>query len=378
MSGMRAIVVVLGLSVLVGLVAYFVFASGDVGAPPQPPAGSAPAGVGPTAPPEQGSTRSAVPMPTPEPQAHPGDARPTPPTEPEPEANVVLAVRELTTRLPVAAFHWQFRNSRGTLRGDGRDGKAGLALEPSAVGQLLVEAEGLAPLVKEGVIVPTPPAGAATIDLFLAPAVATAGIALYVRDLALAPITDVRVDAFALAEEAPGNGWHLGQALWARRTSAPDGRYPLPTLPAGSYGIRVIAIDSQGASLPLQPYLRTFTLTGDNGFVEDVALEPGALLSLELVDAAGQPFDATQRGTATLDLRLVGGPAVRRKWLVRHDAGEAAAIDVVPGIGKVQLADAVVAGPYQIDVLVNGAPRVRARQLFLRPGVTNEERIVVP
>lgn len=377
---MRPVVIVLAVLVFLGLGAYFAFVGGDDAppvAPPEAPRTTPP--VGPTAPPAQGDGRTAVPAPVPDVPAPSPQGNTTPPSPPPAAAaNVRLAVRDLTTRALVPDFRWQFRNSRGTQRGVGEAGRAELALEASAVGQLLVEADGLAPLVREGVIVPTPPAGPLQLDLFLAPAVAAAGITLYVRDLALAPVANVRVDAFPLAADAPpASAWHLGTALWARRAAAADGRYVLPPLPPGHYGIRIVATDAEGALLPLQPYRNVFALTGDNGFVEDVPLEPGALLAVELVDAAGQPFDPSRHGTATLRLQLPGGPLVQRKWFVRTEAAEASAIDVVPGVGKVMLAEAVVAGPYRLEVVVQGGSRAE-RQLFLRPGVRNEERLVVP
>jgi hypothetical protein len=165
--------------------------------------------------------------------------------------------------------------------------------------------------------------------------------------------------------------------LWARRAAAADGRYALPTLAPGEYGIRVVATDADGELLPLLPFVRSFVLTGDNGFVEDVPLEAGALLALDLRDAAGQAFDPTRLGTVTLSLRLPGGPAVQRKWIVRHEGVEAAAIDVVPGVGRVVLAEAIAGGQYNLEVFVGGQPRV-SKPLFLRPGQKHEERVDVP
>jgi hypothetical protein len=206
--------------------------------------------------------------------------------------------------------------------------------------------------------------------------VPAAGITLYVRDPRSLPVAHVRVDAFALAQPVPP-AWHLGDALWARRASAPDGRYVLPELAPGDWGIRVVATDEHGALLPLLPYRGTFLLTGGNGFVEDVPLAPGALLALELVDAAGAPFDPALAGATTLRLTLPGGPPVPRKWLVRDGAAATGAIDAVPGKGTVLLAEAVDAGQYALEVAIGGTVRAQ-RQLFLRPGITNEERVVVP
>ncbi len=374
---MRVLVVVL-LLLAAGAGVLAVLAGGSE--PPLAPAAALPSlpsprAPQPIAPPEQGS-RIPTPEPPPVPEPSPSGAPAAPAATPAATPNVVLAVRGLATREPVPAFRWQFRNSRGTTRGEGTAGRAELALEPAAAGELLVEAVGFAPRVLPGLAAPTPPAGALQLDVFLAPAVPAAGITLFVRDLALQPVAHVRVDTFALPQPPPV-AWHLGTSLWARRTGAADGRYVLPPLPPGDYGIRVVATDGDGALLPLLPYRGTFTLTGDNGFVEDVALAPGALLALDLVDAAGAPFDPVRAGTATLRLTLPGGPPVSRKWSARSGDVETTSVDVVPGAGTVLLTEAVEAGQYQLEVAVGGTVRAQ-RQLFLRPGLRNTERVVVP
>jgi hypothetical protein len=381
---MRAPVVILLLLVLAAAAWWSFRDGGEPALPSQPRVVPSPTPA-PIAPAEQGG-RVSTPAPVPAPPPADAEPTPTPPpsdTAPPPApANVVLAVRGLATRAPVASFRWRFQNTRGTARGDGADGRAELVLEPAAVGELLVEADGFAPFTRPGVAVPEPPAPPLQLDVFLGPAVPAAGITLFVRDLALQPIANVRVDAFALRPDATATPlgattWHLGTPLWARRAGAADGRYALPQLPPGEYGIRVAATDADGALLPLLPFRRTFALTGDNGFVEDVPLAPGALLSLELVDAAGAPLDPARVGTTMLQLSLPGGPPVARKWSVRSGSADATAVDVVPGVGKVALADAVEAGQYQLEVRIGGNVRAQ-RQLFLRPGVTTEERVVVP
>lgn len=354
------------------------------GDPPAPADAPPPSPAAPTpARPERQATRTAptaAPASLPAPPAGAPAATPAPPlpVPPTPEvANVLLRVRALASRADVPAFRWRFVNSLVTERGEGRDGRAGLRLPESAVGELLVEADGLAPLRRTGVIVPTPPAGPLHLDLFLAPAVAAAGITLHVRTLASEPVPHIRVDAFALGAASPGSAWHLAPPLWSRRAQASDGRYVLPPLPAGDYGLRVVGTDEAGEALPLLSFRGTFSLTGDNGYVEDVPLEPGALLELELVDATEAPFDPAVHGATTLELRLPGGPPVPRKW-VAHAAGvQAAAIDALPGPGRVTLADAVPGGHYQIAVAVRGTVRVQ-QNVFLRAGQRTLQRLVVP
>ena len=332
----------------------------------------------PTPAPAQGGNRTEVDAPTPPVATAPPPVTTAPPTPPvtAAEPNVRLTVRDMVSRQPVAAFRWRFQNSRGTSKGEGVDGKAALALEDSAVGTLLVEAEGLQPLTKDGVIVPTPPAPALALDLFLAPQGEATGITLMVHDLALQPLARVRVDAFRLADPQAAD-WHHGPALWARMAENKDGRYALPPLEPATYGLQVVAVDGNSEPLPLLPYRRVFEVTGSNGFVDDVPLEPGALLGLEIVDSAGQGFDPAKHGTTRLSLHFAGAPHVARKWIARQGTAAATAVDVLPGVGRAELATGVPPGPYELEVTVQGALRTK-QPLFLRPGIKNEERIVVP
>jgi hypothetical protein len=380
MPAMRPIVLALAV-LLLAAVAWLAFAASPPVAIPAETTDT-PAAATPQQPaPAQQGDRIGAPLPPAQiaPTA-PTDAKPAGNATPAPQVaeqpNLVLSVRDMVSRQPVAAFRWRFQNSRGTWQGDGKDGRADVALEPSAVGTLLVEAAGLSPLTKEGVIVPTPPQPALQLDLFLPPLAAQTGITLLVHDAALRPIARARVDAFKLADR-DASDWHLGRALWMRIADAADGRYALPALEPASYGLSLQAVDAAGEPLPLLPYRRVFDVTGSNGFLEDVPLEAGALLGLEIVDAAGQGFDPARQGATRLSLHLAGAPHVARKWLNKQGGATASAIDAMPGVGRVELADAIVPGPYELEVLVNGAVRTK-QPLFLRAGFKNEERIVVP
>jgi hypothetical protein len=290
---------------------------------------------------------------------------------------VVLLARDVRNRQAVAAFRWRVRSGADTWSGPGADGRAELGLPPDRGGELLVEADGFAPYARNDLVVPPAGSPPLQLDVFLLPAVPAAGITLHVRDLALQPIQHVRVDAFALTPENRDRTWHLGQPLWARRAGAADGTYALPPLPPGDYGIRVCATDADGNLLPLLPYARTFALTGDHGFVEDVPLEPGCILELALVDAAGEPYDPTRRGTLTLALSTPGGPAVPRKWRTRSGTVDATAVDVLPGTGGAELAEPIAAGIYTLELRVNGEPRAQ-QQLALRPGARQQVPVQVP
>ncbi len=317
------------------------------------------------------------PNPTTEP-SHPANAAPPTPRQDAAPANVVLRVREAVEHRAVASFTWRYANNGTVAKGEAAEGEAMLRLPAGTRGQLLVEAGGMTPSVIE---IGVPPAGApaATIDVIMNPAAVATGITLLVHDLSLTPIASVRVDAFVLSPEARGTEtWALGTPLWARRTSAADGRYELPELAPGEYGIRVVAVATDGSLLPMLPFKRRFELTGSNGFLEDVPLEPGCVPTFELVDGNGAALDPAQVGVVRLGIRLVGGPPVARRWVVQG-AGAAAAsgIDVLPGIGTVSLAEALPAGSYEFEAAIGGHAPVR-RVLALQPGATTNERVVVP
>jgi hypothetical protein len=242
--------------------------------------------------------------------------------------------------------------------------------------ELLVEADQRQAVQKGPLRGAAPGQPPVQVEVTLVPIVVAAGITLHVHDLAMQPMRFVRVEAFRIHDQNRETTWTLEDPLWARKSSSEDGRYPLPTLPAGEYGIKLVGIDEQGAMLPLLPYVRTFRLTGDNGFVEDVPLEPGCALVLELVDANGNPYAPTSYGVATLALRLPNEPPVQRKWYAMQGGTAVTALNTLPGIGTAALAHAIPAGTYQLEVFCNNEPRVR--QLLQLRAERQVERIVVP
>jgi hypothetical protein len=258
------------------------------------------------------------------------------------------------------------------------DGDALLPASHDHDGELLIEADGCQPLLQAAVRGAAPGQAEVRLELFLLPAARGPGITLHVHDVSRQPILQLRVDAFALTAANRDAAWHLGPALWARRAAAADGRYELPELAPGEYGIRVTAADAEGRTLPLLPWSGRYTITGANSVVEDVTLEPGALLALELYDASGRAFDPARYGTTTFAMHWPGGAKVQRKWLSASGGGAAAtAIDVLPGIGLAELTEAVPPGVYQFELFVNGEPRLQ-RSLTLVAGERKLERLVVP
>lgn len=374
---------VLLLLVVAALIGWFA-ASGET--PPAPPPGSTtPVAPGTNEPrssaPGEGTElpRHAAPTPAPAAPANPAATPAAAPTTPAAAAaaNVLLRVRDLTTTAPLPSCRWRFRSAGLDRRGDGPGTGLTLELPAGARGELLLEADGHQPLQRADFAVPGPGENALQLDLFLVPTVATAGITLLVYDTSLQPIPHLRVDAYRITEQNRNLSWWLGPVLWARRTKSPDGRFVLPPLAPGEYGLRVLAVDGDGNLQPFLPWSNTFTVTGDNGYVEHVTLEAGSLPLIELVDLTGNPYDPATHGTATLGLREPGGPAVQRRWVVASGTVLANAIDTLPGIGPCWPAEPLRAGNYVFEVFVNGQPRVQ-QTLVLRAGEWQPMRIQVP
>lgn len=351
------------------------------------PAGDAAAGRGGAVAP---AIRSEVPAPAQPPLQTPGTATapttatgtPPPPAPAVPTENVLLQVRHATTLAPVAAFRWRVRSAAGTVRGLGQDGRAEFTLPAGERGELTVEADGFTPHMRPELQAPDAGAAQLAVEVFLTPAALATGITLQVHDPNGQPVPNVRVEPFVLNADNRDLTWQLGKPVWSRAATAADGRYVLPELAPGEYGLRVLALDATGQVLPMLPFLRPYTLTGNNGFVEDVTLEPGCMPVLELVNPAGAPLDPAH-GAITLSLRLAGGPAVQRLWQQQRTgpAGEAAglvgSIDALPVVGPGWPAEPVAAGSYQLSVFVDGQPALE-RSLVLRAGERQPERLLVP
>lgn len=368
------------LAVLAGAIVWLT-SGGDTPAPVAPPTTNAPNQPSDPATPVPGVRVDATPdapKVTPPPPATTPNPSETPTAEPSATGpgNLVVVVHDAASPGIAPTFRWRLKGRHDATTGTGSDGKAILQAPHDTDVELLVEADQRQPVRKGPLRAAAPGQPPLQVEVTLVPIVVAAGITLHVHDLAMQPMRFVRVEAFRIHDQNRDTTWALEDPLWARKSSSEDGRYPLPTLPAGEYGIKLVGIDEQGAMLPLLPYLRTFRLTGDNGFVEDVPLEPGCALVLELVDAHGNPYDPTSYGTASLALRLPDAPPVQRKWYAMQGGTAVTALDVLPGIGTAALAQAIPAGTYQLEVFSNHEPRVR-QLLQLRPE-RQVERIVVP
>lgn len=363
--------------VLAALLGWLLLPSGDDPTPPPSAPNRQEAGAPAPAEPATGSRVDATPRNDPAPEVPVEPPPPPPPNPTEEPTNVLVRVHDVGSNAPAGSFRWRLRLGGEVRSGDGADGSVALYVPPGTTGDLLVEAPERQPVQRQGLLGPGPDEQALTVDVTLVPAVTAAGITLHVHDLAQQPIRHVRVDAFRLSDQNRDTAWHLEPAVWARRANSDDGKYDVPPLPPGEYGLRLVALAEDGSLAPLLPYMRTFVLRGDNGFVEDVPLEPGAVLVLDVTDGYGAPYDPVKFGTATLGLRLVGGPVVQRKWFCRDGEHETSAIDQLPGVGIAHAAQALQAGSYELEVFCNGEPRVRTR-IELPAGEVVRQRIVVP
>ncbi|MCA8977263.1 MAG: carboxypeptidase regulatory-like domain-containing protein [Planctomycetes bacterium] len=296
------------------------------------------------------------------------------------KANVIVAVRSAATREPIDAFRVTFRLGiptvpGTTVRADGTNGVASLTLAPRARGQLLVEADRHLP-ASQPLLAPGADELPLRLELFLDASAAMAGITLVVRDPEQRPVGHVRVEAQQLTAEVEDADWATGHSLWARRTSNEDGRYTLPELAPGRYGIRLAATEPDGALRPLQPFRRVFALTGTNGYLEDVVLEPGTLLTLDLQAQGGAGLDPDEVAIH-IDLRQPGGPAISRRWHQQGERGLIATIDGPPGPGPCWLDAAVAPGNYWLSIGIDGQTRVRQQLMMLRSGERQAEVVVV-
>lgn len=312
----------------------------------------------------------------PTPEAKPGQGAapkanaPTIPPPPAVDYPIELRVFHVVTGAEIAPFQWRFVTRGNLIRGDSDTATAKISVPRTVQGNLLVEADGMQPFEQKNLQAPAPGEPMQRIDVFLTPKATGQGITLMVKTLDRQPVRNVRVDCYQLlADKDPKEqtGWDLGQSLWSRRTSQADGTYELPPLSPGNYGIVLVATDAEGNVLPLSSYRQTFALTGSNGFLEDVPLEPACALILDLQDGQGRPYDPKVYGKTSLSLNVAGQTGIQRKWTAANEAGGMLSeANAAPAKGKVWLDQPIPPGNYLLEIFVDGDPRV-SQPLLLRP-----------
>lgn len=306
--------------------------------------------------------------------------KPEQPTGDEPAAPPTtcrLEVRNVVGNAPIQPFRWRYVQQAAVLRGESETHTAELSLPAGSRGDLIVEADGMQPFSRKDLGIARVPATVKQLAIFLTPTASAEGITLMVKDQSRQPVPHVRVDAFEITDDNRQTAWQLGRSMWSRRTSAEDGNYTLPPLPAGEYGILLVATDDEGALLPMLAYRQTFTLTGSNGFLEDVPLEPACALQLELVELNGQPFDPSVHGNVTIGLNITGQHGTQRKWAMIDETGvRLSEANRVPGKGVIFPEECLSVGHYTLEIFINGDPRVH-RAVVLQPGRTQLEKVPV-
>ena len=275
--------------------------------------------------------------------------------------NLQLEVRDQRTGQHVAGFKWRWTAPAGSAKGEEQGGRTALPLAPGVEGELLVEAAGLEPVTRR-LTTPAPGANPLLVDLVLAPVVATAHTGLVVRDADQAPVANIRVTL--LREDRTTQ-------VWSRRAAAADGAYRLPPIEPGTYWLRTAAVDAEGKPLPLVPVERQVNVNGITPVEEDIRMARGCLLTLDVLDAAGNPFDPKQSGRVELQLLDQGGAVHRVDWLGGTGAEAVVASDQVPARGTIRSAVAVPMGSCTIVVRGPGGAESRF-PLDLGQGVHHE------
>ena len=288
-----------------------------------------------------------------------------------------IVVRSAASNLPLNTFRWSFvageRKLSGTVEGDGAE----LPLPAGVTGDLLVEADGMQPERLADVTATTQPEAPLRLEVYLRPTRRAEGVTLLVHDTFRRPVADIRVDAFALSAERADKAWHLGTPMWSRTATSSDGRYELPPLAPGSYGVQVCAVDERGRPAPLAAFRGTYDLTGTNGFLEDVVLAPACALRLDLRDASGAAVDPAARGSVNIHLREPSDDGVSRRWTSANPGGGTVSdVDRLPGPSPAWVAAPVAPGSYTLEITVDG--RLAVRQPLQLDGGIRVERVLLP
>jgi hypothetical protein len=352
---MRIVVIVLFVALLGTAIATFAGAfdrerpAPVVEQPPNHPA-DRPANVAPE------PVRSSVPARPAPPIDEPGTPEPTPPANalaPADGVVVALDVLDRATGLPVPTFRYLL-DTPGAPRADREVAGAHteLVLPHGSVTTLRVEANGYVPAAPIALEF-APAEMRRAVRVPLEPAPVAVGVTLDVRDPAGQPVSRVKVRALWRALDTAADAPF--EPAWERSSQSADGRYRLPDLAAGSYRLHVSAIDADFQPLPLVPHVAALTFYGSEQVEVRVDLAPGAIVTLELRDAAGNPLGRD----VAMRLEDHAGTAIETRWRWRADAEILEAIDMLPNAGRCTLVDPLPPGRYELLTRRGDGPVVR-------------------
>lgn len=300
-------------------------------------------------------------------------------TDVEKAPDLTLRVRKIPGNAPLPRFKWTLtageEKTSGTADEKGSD--VGLRLPPGTACKIRIECDGCEPREITGITAAEPQ----VLEVFLP--VSGPGVSITAHDERGQPVKNVRVDAWRLAADAAlDQTGATGEPLWSRRNGNDTGQYQIPTLEPGRYELRVMAVDAEGALLPLLPFRARFEITGSNSVPLQADLAPGALLTLQPVDPYGTPL----RGTADDDrpplpaigLRVTGQDGKERDVDWRSTGPGRAVVERnrLVGAREVMAAEALPPGWLRITAMVDGAA-CGASEVMLLAGQHHKEPLVI-
>ncbi len=213
--------------------------------------------------------------------------------------------------------------------------------------------------------------------LFLIPSMQATGVELRVLDQWQQPIPYLQVRAQHFNKDKDKR---TGQ-LWHRRQQSATGIYKLPTLAPGRYLLHMQAVDAQGqTTLHLSQEL-DLILTGNEAMVQDVILQQGANIRLQVRNANGALLgqdvgllllDAQmQEQSCTWEhLQAEEGDSQQFKPLPKASVG----INCLTTAAPARLQQPITPGAYTLKLQYKDGP-VMERSLYLRAGETAEVEV---
>lgn len=278
-----------------------------------------------------------------------------------------IKVLDSVTNQGIPNYTVMFSNAEHRLRSalteGGHVGGEGWSSVPlDEVGVLLVEAEGYTPESRPGFSVSSSNPEI-SLTLYLNPRAPFSGVELLMLDDRGLPIPHLQVTARRFDDPT-------GAPLWVRRATDPRGIYQLPDLEPDQYKFELAPLDDQGQRRPLLTHEETVTIYGSESHALPIQFRSGALLTISVLDTAGD-----QRG-AEVSLRLTHpeGEVHSTLWRSQVDSEWLERRDGVPARAPATLSEPVPPGTYELTLeLTSGERRTITVQLL--PGEHREMAI---